>query len=156
MLTQKETNLLNDLKKDEQICIEKYNKYSSSASSPQLKSLFQQLGQQEQQHLNSINQILNGTVPNVNMNNSGAATSNAQAQNSAQPSNYTDTANKQNDSYLCTDTLSTEKYVSSGYNTSIFEFQDSNVRNVLNHIQKEEQEHGKAIYDYMAQNGMYN
>ena len=37
-----------------------------------------------------------------------------------------------------------------------FEFTENNIRDVLNHIQKEEQEHGKAIYDYMAQNGMYN
>jgi ferritin len=26
----------------------------------------------------------------------------------------------------------------------------------LNHIQKEEQQHGEQIYNYMAQNGMYN
>ena len=62
----------------------------------------------------------------------------------------------QDDKILCTDLLSTEKYVSSTYNTAIFEFRDENVRNVLNHIQKEEQEHGKKIYDYMASHGMYN
>lgn len=62
----------------------------------------------------------------------------------------------QEDKILCTDLLSTEKYVSSTYNTAIFEFRDENVRNVLNHIQKEEQEHGKKIYDYMASHGMYN
>ena len=62
----------------------------------------------------------------------------------------------QEDKILCADLLSTEKYVSSTYNTAIFEFRDENVRNVLNHIQKEEQEHGKKIYDYMASHGMYN
>jgi spore coat protein CotF len=64
--------------------------------------------------------------------------------------------NKQNDSYLCTDLLSTEKHVSSTYNTCIFEFKDTNIRSALNHIQKEEQQHGEQIYNYMAQNGMYN
>jgi spore coat protein CotF len=64
--------------------------------------------------------------------------------------------NKHKDSFLCTDLLSTEKHVSSTYNTCIFEFRDSNIRDVLNHIQKEEQQHGEQIYNYMAQNAMYN
>jgi len=29
------------------------------------------------------------------------------------------------------------------------------MRDALNHIQKEEQEHGKMLYDYMSVNGMY-
>ena len=72
-----------------------------------------------------------------------------------QPSGCT-AQQKQQDAFLCTDLLSNEKYVSSSYDTSIFEFRDSSIRSALNHIQKEEQEHGKMIYDYMAQNGMYN
>lgn len=59
------------------------------------------------------------------------------------------------DKFLCQDSLSTEKHVSSTYNTAIFEFRDKNIRNVLNHIQKEEQEHGEQIYNYMHQHGMY-
>ncbi|MDE7300442.1 MAG: spore coat protein, partial [Lachnospiraceae bacterium] len=42
------------------------------------------------------------------------------------------------------------------YDTCIFEFKDEGARNVLNHIQKEEQEHGKMIYDYMSTNSMYS
>jgi len=38
---------------------------------------------------------------------------------------------------------------------AVFEFSDTAVRDALNHIQKEEQEHGDKIYKYMAQNGMY-
>lgn len=64
--------------------------------------------------------------------------------------------NKQNDSYLCSDLLSTEKHVSSVYNTAIFEFKNTQIRDALNHIQKEEQQHGEEIYNYMAQNGMYS
>ena len=60
------------------------------------------------------------------------------------------------DKLLCQDALSTEKYVSSTYNNSIFEFRDTNIRQVLNHIQKEEQEHGEEIYNYMNKHGMYN
>ena len=59
------------------------------------------------------------------------------------------------DQFLCNDALSGEKHISSSYNTSIFEFVSAPVRDVLNHIQKEEQEHGKKIYDYMSKNSMY-
>lgn len=146
--TQKETALLKDLEEYEKTCVDKYNKYCSEANGGQLKNLFSQLGQNEQQHLNTIHQIKGGTVPALQ---SG---SNNQAQ---QNQSFADTSqNKQNDSYLCTDALSTEKHVSSVYDTAIFEFKDTNIRNALNHIQKEEQQHGEQIYQYMAQNGMYN
>ena len=46
------------------------------------------------------------------------------------------------------------KYVSATYNTSVFEFAQPKLRNVLNHIQKEEQEHGLKIYQYMSANNM--
>ena len=62
-LNQKETSLIQDLKKHEELCIKKYNGYAAQASDPQLKQLFTTLGQQEQQHLNSINQILSGQLP---------------------------------------------------------------------------------------------
>jgi predicted Zn-dependent protease len=42
------------------------------------------------------------------------------------------------------------------YNTAIFEFVDTNVRQVLNHIQKEEQQHGEGVFHYMMNHGMYN
>jgi hypothetical protein len=37
----------------------------------------------------------------------------------------------------------------------VFEFRDENIRKALNHIQSEEQGHGKMIFDYMAANHMY-
>jgi hypothetical protein len=52
------------------------------------------------------------------------------------------------------DALDTEKHVSSVYDTCIFEFTDAGARQALNHIQKEEQEHGQMLYDYMAAHGM--
>jgi spore coat protein CotF len=52
--------------------------------------------------------------------------------------------------------LMTEKYVSGAYDTAIFEFKDAQVRNVLNHIQTEEQKHGEAISAYMQSKGMYS
>ena len=66
-----------------------------------------------------------------------------------------DAAGQAQDAYLCRDALSTEKHVSSVYDTSVFEFRDQPARDALGHIQSEEQEHGKQIYDYMSANGMY-
>jgi len=149
--TQKETSLLKDLKEAEQTCVEKYKNYSGQAHDGQLKGLFTQISQKEQQHLDTINQIMGGTVPSMQ---SGGG---SQPQLSFTPVYAATPAdpNKQKDSFLCTDLLSTEKHVSSVYNTAIFEFKDSNVLNALNHIQKEEQQHGEQIFNYMTQNGMY-
>ena len=94
-------SLLTDLKKCEEVCVQKYNKYAQSASSPSLKSLFQQISQKEQQHLNSIDQILNGSVPTINANSSSNNNSNTLQQPSSQAAYYDNTMNKQNDAYRC-------------------------------------------------------
>ncbi len=157
-LTQKETSLLKDLKDQEQLCVDKYNQHASQANDPQLKSLFTQIGQVESGHLDTVNQILSGTVPSMQSGSSASSGGSSQMQQSFTQtySSSDQSQGKQKDSYLCTDLLSTEKHVSSTYNTSIFEFSDSKIRDVLNHIQKEEQQHGEQIYNYMSQNGMYN
>ena len=59
------------------------------------------------------------------------------------------------DKVLLQDMLSTEKYVSSAYDTSIFESAQPNVRQALQHIQKEEQQHGEQLFQYMNSHGMY-
>ena len=45
MLTQKEAGLLTDLQTQEQVCVDKYNRYSSQACDPGLKALFTDLHQ---------------------------------------------------------------------------------------------------------------
>lgn len=154
-LTQKERMLLEDQKKHEQICIDKYNNYASQAQDPQLKTLFQQYAAQEQQHLDSINQMLNGQVPAAGQ---GGSQSQQQSQPAGQtmPSPMQGAMGNQTDAALCNDMLMTEKYISGTYDTTIFEFVDTNARQVLNHIQKEEQQHGEGIFNYMKNHGMYN
>ena len=148
-LTQKETELLKDLKGQEKLCADKYTKYSESAIDPQLKNLFSQIAGVEKQHLNTIEQIESGTVPTPG------------GGSSPQPSftaNYAvaETEDKKHDCYLCTDALTTEKLASHLYDTCICEFKQENIRTLLNGIQKEEQNHGKMIYDYMSKNAMYS
>lgn len=158
-LTTKERILLEDEKSHEQLCIQKYTEYATKASDPQLQTLFSQLSQKEQQHLDSINQLLNGTVPNVNQQQGQQSQQNQQIPNMmGNTSSQVNLGSSYNakDKMLCQDALSTEKYISSTYDTTIFEFKDKNIRQVLNHIQKEEQEHGEKIYNYMNQHNMYN
>lgn len=154
-LTQKEKMLLEDQKKHEEICIEKYTNYASQATDANLKQLFQSYASQEQSHLNTINQILNGQVPDMSQS-SGSGQSPQIAPQFQQGGAMQGAMGNQADAALCNDMLMTEKYVSNTYDTAIFEFVDANVRQVLNHIQKEEQQHGEGIFNYMNSNGMYN
>ncbi|TCO74599.1 spore coat protein [Marinisporobacter balticus] len=152
-LSQKEKFLLEDQKSHEEACVQKYQDYANQAQDPQLKQLFGSYATQEQQHLDTINQILGGQVPSMNQQ------SNQQGQNQPKfqnmQNNTQGTMYNPNDAKLCKDVLMAEKYVSSTYNTAIFECRDTNIRQVLNHIQKEEQEHGEGVFNYMLSKGMY-
>ena len=50
-LTTKETDLLKDMKGQEQLCIDKYDKYAQDAVAPELKQLFTQLADVERTHI---------------------------------------------------------------------------------------------------------
>ncbi|EOR28020.1 MULTISPECIES: spore coat protein [Clostridium] len=156
-LTQKERLLLEDQKSHEQICIEKYTNYANQAQDPQLKQIFNLQAQDERTHLDSINQLLSGTIPQMGQQQNQNSSQNMANQNSAPTMNTTqvNTANV-SDADMCKDLLMTEKYVSGTYDTTIFEFRDTRVRDVLNHIQKEEQKHGETIFQYMESKGLYN
>ncbi|NLP44409.1 MAG: spore coat protein [Peptococcaceae bacterium] len=149
-LSQKERSFLEDQKKHEELCIKKYNSYANQARDPQLKQMFQTHAQHEQQHLDSINQILAGQVPSM-----GGQQQQQQQQQFQSPNLGQVGMVNQQDADLCQDMLDTEKYISHTYDTAIFEMQDSNIRQVLNHIQKEEQQHGEDIFNYMKSKGMY-
>ena len=145
-LTPKEQDLLQSMLAQEQVCPEKYEKYSNSACDVQLQNLFSGIGQAERQHIDTINQLLSGTIPQAGNGGSALPT----------PSNPSSCAagDRQKDQFLCSDSLAMEKHVSSEYNSGIFAFADTGVRSVLNHIQKEEQEHGEKLSAYMRLNGM--
>ena len=148
-LTQKETMLLKDLKNSEEICIEKYGTYAERAEDPELKELFETIRTAELSHLDTIESLMQGTVPMM-------GGGQQQQQNGNQSVCHGECGHKmsKNDEYLVRDALDTEKHVSSVYDTCIFEFNDPGARDALNHIQKEEQQHGKQLYDYMSSHGM--
>lgn len=168
-LTTKERMLLEDQKRHEELCIQKYSDAEQATSCPELKNICRTIGQKEKEHLNSINQLLSGQIPSMG-NQQGSQQQQQQQQqqmksqifqapNQQQSSIFkaqSSTSQGQNpDKDMCSDLLMTEKYVSGTYDTAIFEFKNTQVRDVLNHIQKEEQQHGDTIYKYMESKGMY-
>lgn len=142
--------LLEDERNQEEICVQKYQSYAQQASDSELKQLFTQLASEEQHHYDMLNQILHGQQPNMNHNNQ-TTTQGSNLKNS----NYNGTKNKKSDKVLCSDLLSTEKYVSGTYDVAIFECANPMVRQALEHIQTDEHKHGKQLFDYMNSNGMY-
>lgn len=154
-LSQKENMLLQDQQKHEQLCVQKYQDYAQRAQDPQLKQLFNSLAQHEQQHLNSVNQMLNGQIPNLQQNQQNQSQGQSQYTQANAQNNASGMVN-QNDIGLCNDMLVTEKYISGAYDHTIFECTNAGARQVLNHIQKEEQQHGEALFNYLQSQGAYN
>ena len=66
VLTEKEKTTIKDLQTQEQSCIEKYGKYACEAKDTVLKDLFNTLKAHEQEHYQSLGQVLNGQVPQCN------------------------------------------------------------------------------------------
>ncbi|MGI5901175.1 MAG: spore coat protein [Desulfitobacteriia bacterium] len=132
-LSQKEQMLLEDLRSHEQMVIQKCNEYADQTSDPQLRQMFENLAKRKQQYVQKISQNLN--QPSM-----------------TQQSNQT----SQQDAVFCHDMLSTEKYLSSVYNTAIFEMKDSKIRQDLNTIQSDTQKNGEELFQYMQSKGFYN
>ena len=149
-LSQKETELLKDLKEQEQLCVDKYEKCAAEACDPQLKNVFEYIEGVERGHLETIKKIENGEEASL------GSSSAMQKPTVSEYYSIADSEEKKHDDFLCADMLATEKHASHLYDTCVFEFKNEGLRNTLNHIQKEEQEHGKLIYDYMAANNMYS
>lgn len=150
VLTQKETAALKDLQTQEQSCIEKYTRYSQEAKDPQLRDLFKHISTDEQKHFQSLGQALNGSVPSVDCND----TQGRDYQPTAYYSPNDNSPEKQNDSFLVTDCIGTEKLVSGEYNSDVFVFGDSDIRRLLADIQIEEQNHAEMLWKYKTTNGM--
>lgn len=191
-LTQKEQLYLKDAQKHEQLCIAKYNHYSQMASCEQLKQVLQWAGQQEVTHLQSVQQLSQGQVPQTggsqggqqgggqlgsqSQGQSGAGQApsinqilnqiqssvSQQQQGSAQGGQASGASQTQytgqggfSDQQICNDIITTEKAINDFYGHAITETSNQQLRQVLNHIQKEEQDHAFAIYKYAEQKGWY-
>lgn len=151
-LSQKEKMLLEDDKQQEELCVSKYQSYAKQASDPELQQLLNKISTEEQQHYKMIDQLLQGQQPSIaNMEHDDPYEG-----KSLFPVSQMKSVSNVTDKILCSDLLSTEKYVSSTYDTGIFEAANPIVRQSLQHIQKEEQKHGEQLFHYMHSHGMYN
>ena len=151
ILKEKERTVIQDLQTQEKSCIEKYGKYAQQARDPELKSLFQTLQKKEQEHYDSLSQVLSGTVPQVNCNDSDGR----DYQPKAAYTSVMSSEDKEQDAFLATDCIGTEKLISGEYNSDVFAFEDSDVRKLLADIQVEEQNHAEMLYKYKTANGMF-
>ena len=149
-LSEKEKYIINDLKAQEELCIQKYEFYENMAYDPELKQLFKDIRKKEQEHLNSLNSVLNGEVPMSDVNDYSAQkykTNSNYHQNSSQEE-------KDHDSFLATDAIAMEKYVSGAYNFDLFQFGNNKLRRLLSDIEVEEQNHAEMLYKYKVANAM--
>lgn len=149
VLSQKETTAIEDLKTQEQSCIQKYTLYSKKAKDPVLKELFETIAAQEQKHFDSLDQVLTGAVPKCNCNDASGRDYEPRA-----TYDMTNSQEKQDDCFLATDCIGTEKLVSGEYNSDVFVFGDSAIRKLLADIQIEEQNHAEMLWKYKTVNGM--
>lgn len=140
--------LINELKNQEKLCVQKYDFYATQAKDPQLKSLFKKLSKHEQNHYDMLESLINGTVPQLKNRKPGAVKYEPQASHPGTP------AEKEFDKFLCTDIITTEKYAATGYNNDLFYFASTDVRNVLNAIMTDEQNHAEMIWKYKVANKM--
>ena len=74
-LSEKEKSCVKDLADQEKLCIQKYEKYASMAKDKVLCDLFTMIKSDEEKHLSSLNDLMNGTVStNVDVNDTAGAT----------------------------------------------------------------------------------
>ncbi len=147
-LNQKENQLVTELKNQEQLCIQKYDFYSKQATDPELKKLFGRLLKEEQNHYDMLQSLIDGDIPKIT--NRKPLSQNFEPQK-------THKGSKQDldfDKFLCTDLITTEKYVATDYNNDLFYFVSPEVRNVLNAIMTDEQNHAEMIWKYKEANKM--
>lgn len=149
-ITEKERFVITNLQDQEKLCIEKYEKNEKDAKDPVLKELFNSIKKDEEKHYDSLGKLLKGTVTPVNTNDTAGKNYNPTA---TYTGNYNQ-SDKDNDKFLCTDSIATEKYVSSAYNFDLFQFGNSDVRRLLNDIETEEQNHAEKMYKYKTVNEM--
>lgn len=147
-LKPQEVQYVTDLKSQEELCVQKYDFYATQAKDPELKSLFKKLAKYEQNHYDMLNDLLNGKVPQIKVKSPLAVDYEPKT---THPGNQT---SKDFDKFLCTDIIATEKYVATAYNNDLFYFASPEVRNVLNAIMTDEQNHAEMIWKYKVANKM--
>lgn len=183
MLTQREKLMLKDALKHEKICIAKYGGYARSFQDMELAQMFDSIKKQEEKHAQTISSLLRepaaGTQTKMEvgqigmgqaiMNQAGTGQAGTGQTGISEtrlgPGNTDEPATTASQARAITglsdqqtleDMLMTEKYVADNYNMSVLESASPQVRQALQHIQKEEQQHAEQIFNAMNERGWYN
>ena len=161
-LSSKEKFLLEGEKYQQQLAIDKYNDYALQSHDPSLKTLFSNLSNIEQKHLDMVDEMLQGRIPHINKDSIHPYYEN----NTYSSSDYLNIGNitltSFNDSYddgdkiICFNALTTEELLHSTYSASSLEFEKSQFYDAFTYIINEKVENIKYINDYMNKKGMYN
>ena len=106
VLKEKERAVIQDLQTQEKSCVEKYGKYAEAARDPELKNLFQNIQKQEEEHYQSLSQVLSGTLPACNCND----TQGRDYEPKASYNGMMSPEDKQHDAFLATDCIGTENW----------------------------------------------
>ena len=89
-------------------CVEKYKRYGQEAKDPVLRDLFADLEKKEQKHVESLEQVMKGSVPSCNVNDRDGK----MYEPKATYDSMTNPEDKKNDNFLATDSIGSEKMVS--------------------------------------------
>ena len=150
VLTEKEMATIEDLHTQKPNREEKKNHFGQKAMEPVLRNFLADIKKKEQKHVESLEQVMKGSVPSCNVNDRDGK----MYEPKATYDSMTNPEDKKNDNFLATDSIGSEKMVSGTYNTDVFAFGDSDVRKLLADIQVEEQNHAEMLYKYKTVNGM--
>lgn len=106
VLTEKEMATIEDLHTQELSCVEKYKRYGQEAKDPVLRDLFADLEKKEQKHVESLEQVMKGSVPSCNVNDRDGK----MYEPKATYDSMTNPEDKKNDNFLATDSIGSEKW----------------------------------------------
>ena len=164
---------------------QKYRGYANLTQSRELRNLFNELAQEEQNHYDTINRYLGGQgggqqgQQQLNWQQQGRQQMQQEplqtrgsgfepGQFDRQTHSWAEESHQQtqqgqgqqagapDDAAMCQDMLMTEKFISGAYDTSVFESANPQLRKDLQKIQDDEQKHGEKIFNYMQKHGYYN
>lgn len=161
-LTNKERFLLEGEKYQQQLAIDKYNNFSLQAADPILKTIFSNLSEIEENHLNIVNEMLQGRIPQINTQNlhpyytNTSSLSNEYLNIGNMTITSMDNSFDDGDKIICFDALTTEELLHSTYSASSLEFEESEYKNILSKIIDDKKNSLQYLNDYMIKKGMYN
>lgn len=161
-LTNKERFLLEGEKYQQQLAIDKYNNFALQAADPILKTIFSNLSEIEDNHLNMVNEMLQGRIPQINTQNlhpyytNTSSLSNEYLNIGNMTITSMDNSFDDGDKIICFDALTTEELLHSTYSASSLEFEESEYKNILSKIIDDKKNSLQYLNDYMIKKGMYN